>query len=75
VAVGTGLSYLGAGIQAPEPEWGNMLAEGQGALDYAPHLLLVPLACVVLAVFSFVLIAEAIARRGDVHLRRSWLDI
>ena len=45
--IGTGLSYLGAGIQPPEPEWGNMLFEGQDALDYAPHLLLVPLACIV----------------------------
>jgi peptide/nickel transport system permease protein len=52
-----------------------MLNDGSGALDYAPHLLLVPLVCVVLAVFSFVLIAEALARRGDVRLRRSWLDI
>jgi peptide/nickel transport system permease protein len=75
ISIGTGLSYLGAGIQPPEPEWGNMLAEGALALDYAPHLLLIPLACVVLAVFSFVLIAEALARRGDVRLRRSWLDI
>ena len=32
VAVGTGLSYLGAGIQPPGPEWGNMLAEGQDSL-------------------------------------------
>ena len=29
VAIGAGLAYLGAGIQPPTPEWGNMLAEGQ----------------------------------------------
>jgi peptide/nickel transport system permease protein len=52
-----------------------MLAEGQDAIDYAPHLLLVPLACVVLTVFSFVLIGEALSRRGASSLRRSWLDI
>jgi peptide/nickel transport system permease protein len=75
VAIGSGLSYLGAGIQPPTPEWGNMLAEGQDAIDYAPHLLLVPLACVVLTVFSFVLIGEALSRRGASSLRRSWLDI
>jgi ABC-type dipeptide/oligopeptide/nickel transport system permease subunit len=75
VSIGAGLSYLGAGIQPPRPEWGNMLAEGETSLDYAPHLLLLPLGCVVLAVFSFVLIAEAVARRGGVSLRRSWLDI
>ena len=75
VAIGSGLAYLGAGIQPPRPEWGNMLADGQDSLDYAPHLLLVPLVCVVVTVFSFVLIGEALSRRGAVSLRRSWLDI
>ncbi|HEY7196013.1 MAG TPA: ABC transporter permease [Gaiellaceae bacterium] len=75
VAIGAGLSYLGAGIQPPQPEWGNMLADGQDALDFAPHLLIVPLLCVVLTVMSFVLIGEALARRGSVKLRGSWLDI
>lgn len=75
VAIGSGLSYLGAGIQPPTPEWGNMLAEGQGAIDFAPHLLVVPLTFIVLTVFSFVLIGQALAQRGSVSLRRSWLDI
>jgi peptide/nickel transport system permease protein len=75
VAIGAGLSYLGAGIQPPAPEWGNMLQSGQDALDYAPHLLLVPLACIVITVLSFVLIAEAIARRNRIMWRGSWLDI
>ncbi len=74
VSIGSGLSYLGAGIQPPTPEWGNMLADGQDAIDFAPHLLVVPLACVVFTVFSFVLIGEGLARRGAVSLRRSWLD-
>jgi ABC-type dipeptide/oligopeptide/nickel transport system permease subunit len=52
-----------------------MLADGQDSLDFAPHLLLVPLTCVVLTVFSFVLIGESLSRRGSVSLRRSWLDI
>jgi peptide/nickel transport system permease protein len=75
VAIGSGLSYLGAGIQPPTAEWGNMLADGQVAVDYAPHVLLIPLACVVITVFSFVLVGESLARRGADSLRRSWLDI
>ncbi len=75
VAIGSGLSYLGAGIQPPTPEWGNMLAEGQDAIDYAPHLLLTPLLCIVLTVFAFVLIGHTLAQRGSVSLRGSWLDI
>jgi peptide/nickel transport system permease protein len=75
VAIGAGLSYLGAGIQPPAPEWGNMVFEGQDAIEYAPHLLLVPLACIVLCVLAFVLIGDGLSRRGSVRLRRSWLDI
>jgi peptide/nickel transport system permease protein len=75
VSIGSGLSYLGAGIQAPTAEWGNMLAEGQVTVDYAPHMLLVPLFCVVITVFSFVLIGESLARRGADAERHSWLDI
>lgn len=73
VVIGAGLSYLGAGIRPPTPEWGNMLAEGQDALSFAPHALLVPLACVVLTVLAFILIGEALARRGQPP-RASWLD-
>ena len=51
-----------------------MLEEGQNAFQYAPQMLLVPLACIVLTVLSFVLIGEGLARRGQVSLRRSWLD-
>jgi peptide/nickel transport system permease protein len=75
VAIGAGLSYLGAGVQPPAPEWGNMVFEGQDAIEYAPHLLLVPLACIVACVLAFVLIGDGLSRRGSVRLRRSWLDI
>jgi oligopeptide transport system permease protein len=75
VAIGAGLSYLGAGIQPPNPEWGSMVFEGQDAIEYAPHLLLVPLACIVLCVLAFVLIGDGLSRRGASRLRRSWLDI
>jgi peptide/nickel transport system permease protein len=75
VAIGAGLSYLGAGIQPPNPEWGSMVFEGQDAIEYAPHLLLVPLGCIVLCVLAFVLIGDGLSRRGASRLRRSWLDI
>jgi oligopeptide transport system permease protein len=75
VAIGAGLSYLGAGVQPPLPEWGNMVFEGQQALEYAPHLVLVPLVPIVLCVLSFVLIGDGLSRRGSVSLRRSWLEV
>ena len=75
IVVGSGLSYLGAGVQPPAPELGNMLEEGSASIDYAPHLLIVPLVPLVLAVMSFVLIAEGINRLNPLSERRSWLDI
>lgn len=75
VAIGAGLSYLGAGIQPPTPEWGNMLQSGQQALQFAPHEVLEPLVCIVLTVLAFVLIGDGISKRGGVSLRKSWLAI
>ncbi|MER6462041.1 ABC transporter permease [Streptomyces sp. NPDC001288] len=74
VVVGAGLSYLGAGIQPPTPELGNMLADGSDSMTYAPHTLIVPLVLVVTTVLAFVLVAEGLNRRNPLSERRSWLD-
>ena len=37
-----GLSYLGAGVQDPNPSWGTMLADGIRLIPGAIHLVLVP---------------------------------
>jgi peptide/nickel transport system permease protein len=74
VVVGAGLSYLGAGIQPPTPELGNMLADGSDSMTYAPHTLFVPLVLVVATDLAFVLIAEGLNRRNPLSERRSWLD-
>ena len=47
-----GLSYLGAGIQPPNPSWGTMIADGIGLLPSAIHMTLVPGAMLVLAVLG-----------------------
>jgi peptide/nickel transport system permease protein len=60
------LSFLGLGIQAPEPTWGNMIAEAEGGTmeDY-PHIVLVPGAFLFLTVFSFNLLGEKAQKRWD----------
>lgn len=75
VVIGAGLSYLGAGVQPPTPELGNLLDSGSDAIDYAPHMLLAPLFLTVTTVMSFVLIAEGLNRRNPLSERRSWLGI
>ena len=46
------LSFLGAGVQAPNPSWGTMIDEGVERIATAPHLTIAPGAVLVLTVLS-----------------------
>ena len=46
------LSFLGAGVQLPDPSWGNMISEGQQTIITAPWLGIAPGISIVLAVLS-----------------------
>jgi peptide/nickel transport system permease protein len=46
------LSFLGAGVQPPNPSWGTMIDEGVDRIATAPHLAIVPGAMLVLTVLS-----------------------
>ncbi|WP_112470467.1 ABC transporter permease [Streptomyces triticisoli] len=60
------LSFLGLGIQPPEPTWGNMIAEGEGRVfKEHPHIVLVPGAFLFLTVFAFNIVGEKARRRWD----------
>ena len=52
------LSFLGIGIQRPEPTWGNMIAAGQGDFDKNPHLVFIPGIVMFLTVFALNRIGE-----------------
>jgi peptide/nickel transport system permease protein len=47
-----GLSYLGAGVQSPNPSWGTMIGDGIDRMPTSIHLTLVPGAMLVLAVLG-----------------------
>ncbi len=47
-----GLSYLGAGVQPPNPSWGTMISDGVANIPAAIHLVLVPGLMLVIAVLS-----------------------
>lgn len=47
-----GLSYLGAGVQPPNPTWGTMIADGITLVPGAIHLALIPGLMLVLTVLS-----------------------
>jgi ABC-type dipeptide/oligopeptide/nickel transport system permease subunit len=61
-----GLSYLGLGVQPPNPDWGLMLAEAQPYLERVPLLMIAPGAVIFLAALSVTWIGHGmeIERRG-----------
>ena len=46
------LSFLGAGVQPPNPSWGTLISEGQDRIVTAPWLTIVPGIAIVLTVLS-----------------------
>jgi peptide/nickel transport system permease protein len=62
-----GLSYLGAGVQPPNPSWGTMIADGIQLLPSAIHLTLVPGAMLVLAVLGINVFGDGIRDALDPH--------
>lgn len=54
------LSYLGLGVQPPNPEWGQMLNEAKEVLSSAPYLIIGPSVALFLSVLSANLVGDAL---------------
>ncbi|MEO7995414.1 MAG: ABC transporter permease [bacterium] len=65
-----GLSFLGLGIQPPEPSWGNMLAEGRASIDTAWWVSLLPGLCIVFTVLGFNLLGDGLRDALDPRLKQ-----
>lgn len=63
------LSFLGVGLQLPAISWGLMINTAQNRITSAPHLLLFPGAFLSVAVFSFILMGDALRDALDPKLR------
>jgi len=59
------LSFLGLGIQRPNPTWGNMIDAGRDDFATNPHLVFLPSIGMFLTVFSLNLVGEKAIRRWD----------
>ena len=62
------LSYLGLGIQPPEPSWGRMLFEAQGLLFLAPRLAIFPGMAIAICVLGLNLLGDGLRDRLDPRL-------
>lgn len=63
VAIEGALSFLGLGIPAPAPSWGNMIAMGQLSLSATPMLVVWPSLMLFLTVIGFNQLGEALRAR------------
>jgi peptide/nickel transport system permease protein len=63
----SGLSFLGLGIQPPQPSWGNMIAGGRDLIVTAPWVALAPGIALILTVLACTLLGDAMRDRlaGD----------
>jgi peptide/nickel transport system permease protein len=57
------MSYLGMGIQPPEPSWGRMLFEAQAWFFNAPWCAIAPGVFIMLTVIAFHLLGEGLRKR------------
>ena len=60
IALEAGLSFLGLGVPAPAPSWGNMMSAGRDALVQAPWIATLPGLAVVLAVLACNLLGDGL---------------
>lgn len=64
------LSFLGLGIEPPNPSWGSMLRQAYQYLDRAPWLSLVPGAAMFCTVLGLNLLGDGLRVALDVRLRQ-----
>lgn len=65
------LSFLGLGVQPPEPSWGSMVNTGKNYLDQAPWMSFAPGAAILLTVMGFNFLGDAIRDALDPRLQRA----
>ncbi|MGY1814527.1 ABC transporter permease [Blastococcus sp. SYSU D00820] len=54
------LSFLGLGVQPPDPSWGVMLADGRASWFYTPWPIVVPAVTIILAVLACNLVGDGV---------------
>ncbi|MDW8232740.1 MAG: ABC transporter permease [Roseiflexaceae bacterium] len=69
VLIESGLSYMGLGIQPPDPTWGVMLKTSQTYIRLAPHYVLAPGVFLFLTVLSLNLLGDWLRDRLDPRSR------
>ena len=71
ILVESGLSFLGLGVQPPDPSWGNILTTGKNYIEVAWWLSLYPGLAILITVLSYNLVGEGLRDALDPRLWES----
>lgn len=64
------LSFLGLGIQPPNPSWGSMLSESRSTMELAPWTAVFPALFIFLTILSFNILGDSLRDILDPKLKR-----
>lgn len=64
------LTYLGLGVQAPNPEWGALVSAGRDYLKSAPYMTIIPGLCIMAVVLSLNLFGDGLRDALDPKLKK-----
>ncbi len=68
ILIESGLSFLGLGVQPPDPSWGNILTAGKDNIEVAWWLSLFPGFAILITVLSYNLVGEGLRDALDPRL-------
>ena len=70
ILVAATLSFIGLGVQPPNPEWGAMLSAGRNYIRDYPHIITVPGIAIMLTVLALNLLGDGLRDALDPKLKR-----
>lgn len=65
----SGLSFIGLGVQPPDPEWGSMLASGRAFIRDAWHITAFPGIAIVLTIIALTLVGDGLRDALDPRMK------
>ncbi|MDR1569546.1 MAG: ABC transporter permease [Oscillospiraceae bacterium] len=63
------MSFLGLGIQPPQPSWGSMLSDARKYMEIAPWLVIFPALFIILTILSFNVLGDSLRDVLDPKLK------
>jgi len=69
IILAAGLSFIGMGVQPPQPEWGAMLSEANAHMRNHPHLVIAPGMAIIMSALSLNLLGDGLRDALDPRLK------